>query len=302
MWTVTVQATPFYLCLYPHGKSTLLFSCSSDGVLSLYTYLSPVTYDSPRYLRTCHLFSDQPHVFIQSCTVFHRFILVHVYLHPKTSRDRDLGTLFFFTHEAILEHEPVRLSTPVRQYLADENRLWAIDSLKQSIFSQAQPTCAEEILTVLSHRDHFASFDSTDSFLPFRMSVNQQSLAVLAKDLQQVFIYNKSTRERIFKSQFGAGHEMNIWSTALFPRDNSLLLKFDWTREKKVQYSVFIHFNTKNQAIGRIEGKYCMGFVVGPHKEIIVGFNLKTGVIRCYTWIVWEFCSSLFFFVEFLCL
>lgn len=284
MWTANVQAAPFFLCVYPHGKSTLVFSSNSSGILSVFSYLSPVAYESPRYLRTCHPFSDQPYVCVQSCTVFDRFILFHVHLHPKSSREIDLGSLFFFTHDATLEHEPVRLSTPVRQYLADENRLWGIDSLKQSIFSQAQPTCTKEILSVLSHRDHFTSFDASESFLPFRISVNHQSLAVLAKDLQQVYIYNKVTRERIFKSQFSAGNDMNIWSMALFPRDNSLLLKFDWTREKKVQYSIFIHFNTKNQSIGRIEGKYCMGFAIGPHKEIIVGFNLKTSMIRCYNW------------------
>ncbi|CAF2532195.1 unnamed protein product [Rotaria sp. Silwood2] len=276
MWTVVIKALPAHLCVYPLGKSTLIFSCSTNGIISLLTYISPVTYDSPRYIRSFSLFSEQTHIIVQSFTVFNRFMLLHV--HQK----HDNGSLFFFTHDGILEHGPVQLSIPIRQYLADENRLWAIDSITHTIFFHAQPLFTHEILSILSKRDNFISFDNKSNFIPFRIASNHQLLAILSKDLQQVFIYNKISRERIFTSHFSAGTSMNIRDIGLFPRDNSLLLKFDWSFDGTVKRSLFIHFNTKNQSVGRIEGKYCLGVVIGPNKEILIGFNLRTGIIRCY--------------------
>jgi hypothetical protein len=276
MWTVIVKAYPTHLCVYPLGKSTLIFSCSSDGIISLLTYISPVTYDSPRYIRSFSLFPEQTRAFVQSFTVFNRFMLLHI--RPKNSND----LLYLFTHDGILEHEPIHLSNPIRQYLADESRLWAIDSITQTIFFHAQPTVTDEISTVLSKHDDFVIFDNQTDFIPFRIAINHQLLAVLGKDFQQVFIYNKNSRERIFTSHFSAGNCMNIWDIGLFPRDNSLLLKFDWSFDGNVKRSLFIHFNTKNQSVGRIEGKHCLGVVIGPNKEILIGFNLRTGIIRCY--------------------
>ncbi|CAF0795384.1 unnamed protein product [Rotaria sordida] len=276
MWTVIIKALPTHLCIYPVGKSTIIFSCSTNGIISLLTYISPVTYDSPRYIRSFNLFPEQIHIIVQSFTVFNRYMLLHV--HQKY----DNGSLFFFTHDGILEHGPVQLSNPIRQYLADENRVWAIDSITQTIFYHAQPLFTHEISSILSKRDNFISFDNKSNFIPFRIALNHQLLAILSKDLQQVFIYNKISRERIFTSHFSAGTSMNIWDIGLFPRDNSLLLKFDWSFDGTVKRSLFIHFNTKNQSVGRIEGKYCLGVVIGPNKEILIGFNLRTGIIRCY--------------------
>ncbi|CAF3381080.1 unnamed protein product [Rotaria sp. Silwood1] len=276
MWTVVIKALPAHLCVYPLGKSTLIFSCSTNGIISILTYISPVTYDSPRYIRSISLFPEQTHIVVQSFTVFNRFMLLHV--HQK----HDNGSLFFFTHDGILEHGPIQLSNPIHQYLADENRLWAIDSMTQTIFFHAQPLFTHEISSILSKRDSFISFDNESNFIPFRLALNHQLLAILCKDLQQVYIYNKISRERIFTSHFSAGTNMNIGGIALFPRDSSLLLKFDWSFDGTVKRSLFIHFNTKNQSVGRIEGKYCLGVVIGPNKEILIGFNLRTGVIRCY--------------------
>lgn len=277
MWTVLTEGLPTHLCVYPLGKSVLILCCSSNGILSLLTYLSPVTYDSPRYIRSFNLFPHQTRIHVQSFTVFNRFILVH--LQSKNTN----GSLYFFTHDGILEHEPIQLSNPIRQYLADENRLWAIDSVTQTIFSHAQPLVTQEISSILSKREQFVTFDRDQSnFIPFRLAVNQQLLAVLGQNSQQVFIYNKISREKIFTSQFSAGQGMNIWDIGLFPRDNSLLLKFDWSSDEYVKRSLFIHFNTKNQTVGRIEGKHCLGVVIGPNKEILIGFNLRTGAIRCY--------------------
>ena len=276
MWTVVIKGQPTYLCVYPLGKSTLIFSCSSNGIISLLTYISPVTYDSPRYIRSFNLFPDQNRIYVQSFTVFNRFMLLHI----RQNNAND--SLYFFTHDGILEHEPIQLSNPVRQYLADENRLWAIDSITQIIFFHAQPLVTHEISAVLSKRDDFITFDHQINFIPFRIAINHQLLAILGKDSQQVFIYNKISRERIFTSHFSAGNCMNIWDIGLFPRDNSLLLKFDWTYDGNGKRSLFIHFNTKNQSVGRIEGKHCLGVVIGPNKEILIGFNLRTGIIRCY--------------------
>jgi len=277
MWTVMIKGIPTHLCLYPLGKSTLIFSCSSTGIISLLTYISPVTYDSPRYIRSFGLFPDQTNIFVQSFTVFNRFMLLHV----QAKNENDL--LYFFTHDGILEHEPIQLSNPIRQYLADENRLWAIDSITQTIFSHAQPIVTHEISLIISKREHFISFNDQSNFIPFRLAINHQLIAILSHDLQQVFIYNKISREQIFTSHFSAGNRMNIWDIGLFPRDNSLLLKFDWSFDDgNVKRSLFIHFNTKNQSVGRIEGKNCLGMVIGPNKEILIGFNLRTGIIRCY--------------------
>ncbi|CAF1350333.1 unnamed protein product [Adineta steineri] len=276
MWTVLVKALPTHLCVYPLGKSTLIFSCSSDGIISLLNYISPVTYDSPRYIRSFNLFPEQTHVFVQSFTVFSRFMLVH-------TREKDkIDYLFIFSHEGILEYGPIQLSNPIGQYLADENRLWAIDTITQTIFFHTQPLLTDEISFKLSKRDNFISFDDTSEFIPFRIAINHQLLAILSKDLQQVYIYNKMSRERIFVSHFTAGNSMNIWDIGLFPRDHSLLLKFDWKSDGVIKHSLFIHFNTKNQSVGRIEGKHCLDVVIGPNKEILIGFNLRTGIIRCY--------------------
>jgi len=276
MWTVIIKALPTYLCVYPLGKSILIFSCSSNGIISLLTYISPVTYDSPRFIRSFNLFPDQTRVFVQSFTVFNRFMLLHI------QKKNENGLVYFFTHDGILEHEPIQLSNPINQYLADENRLWAIDSITQTIFFHAQPLFTHEISLIFSKRDYFISFDHQSNFIPFRIAINHQLLAILSQDLQQVFIYNKISREQIFTSHFSAGNSMNIWDIGLFPRDNSLLLKFDWSFDGNVKRSLFIHFNTKNQSVGRIEGKHCLGVVIGPNKEILIGFNLRTGIIRCY--------------------
>lgn len=277
MWTVTTEGLPTHLCVYPLGKFMLIFSCSSQGILSFFTYLSPVTYDSPRYVRSLELFPREKHFHIQSFTVFNRFILVHL-----QTRNGN-GLLYFFTHDGILEHEPIQLSNPIRQYLADENRLWAIDSITQTIFFHAQPLITQEITSKISKREHFVSFDSQQTnFIPMCLAVNQELLAILNADSQQVFIYNKISREQIFTSHFGAGHGTKISDIGLFPRDQSLLLKFDWSSDEYVKRSLFIHFNTKNQTVGRIEGKHCLSMVIGPNKEILIGFNLRTGLIRCY--------------------
>jgi hypothetical protein len=276
MWTIILKALPTYLCVYPLGKSTLIFSCSSNGIISLLTYISPVTYDSPRYIRSFNLFPDETRVFVQSFTVFNRFMLLHI------QQKNENGLLYFFTHDGILEHEPIQLFNPIGQYLADENRLWAIDSITKTIFFHAQPLFTHEISSIISKRDHFISFDDQSNFLPFRLAINHQLLAILSNDLQQVFIYDKISRERIFTSHFTAGTSMNIRDIGLFPRDNSLLLRFDWSFDGNVKRSLFIHFNTKNQSVGRIEGKHCLGVVIGPNKEILIGFNLRTGIIRCY--------------------
>ncbi|UJR35747.1 hypothetical protein I4U23_028496 [Adineta vaga] len=253
MWTVIVNALPTHLCVYP-----------------------VVTYDSPRYIRTFHLFPEQSRIYVQSFAVFNRFMLVHI-------REKDhQDSLYFFTHDGILEYGPIQLSNLIRQYLADENRLWAIDSMTQTIFFHAQPLFTHEISTILSKHEQFISFDEQSNFIPFRIAINHQLLAILSKDLQQVYIYNKISRERIFVSHFTAGMSTNIWDIGLFPRDNSLLLKFDCSFEGNVKRSLFIHFNTKNQSVGRIEGKHCLGVVIGPNKEILIGFNLRTGIIRCY--------------------
>ncbi|CAM4950629.1 unnamed protein product [Rotaria socialis] len=277
MWTVVIKALPTHLCVYPLGKSTIIFSCSTTGSISLLSYISPVTYDSPRYIRSFNLFPRHIHYVVQSFTVFNRFMLAHVH------RKYDNGALFFFTHDGMLEYGPIELSNPIRQYMADENRLWAIDSITQTVFFHEQPLFRDDISSILSKRDIFITFDDQSNFVPIRMALNQQLLAVLGKDLQQVFIYNKISRERIFTSHFSAGINMNIWDIGLFPRDNSLLLKFDWQFDGNVKRSLFIHFNTKNQSVGRIEGKYCLGSVIGPNKEIILGLNHRTGIIRCYT-------------------
>ena len=278
MWTVTTEGLPTHLCVYPLGKSILIFSCSSQGVLSLLTYLSPVTYDSPRYIRSFHLFPHDKRIFVQSFTVFNRFILVHL------QSKNDNGSLHFFTHDGILEHGPIQLSNPIRQYLADGNRLWAIDCITQTIFSHAQPLVTQEIASIISKREQFVVFDDRQpsNFIPFRLAVNQQLLAILGDDFQQVFIYNKISREQIFASHFTAGQGMNISEIGLFPRDHSLLLKFDWSSDEYVKRSLFIHFNTKNQTVGRIEGKHCLGVVIGPNKEILIGSSIRTGYIRCY--------------------
>jgi hypothetical protein len=277
MWTVLTEGLPTHLCVYPLGTSVLILCCSSNGTLSVLTYLSPVTYDSPRYIRSWNLFPHQTCIHVQSFTVFNRFMLVH--LQSKNTN----GSLQFFTHDGILEHEPIQLSNPIRQYLADENRLWVIDAITQTIFSHAQPLITQEISSILSKREQFIAFDHDQSnFIPFRLAVNQQLLAVLGQDAQQVFIYNKISREKIFTSHFSGGQGLNICDIGLFPRDNSLLLKFDWSSDEYVKRSLLIHFNTKNQTVGRIEGKHCLGVVIGPNKEILIGFNLKTGVIRCY--------------------
>lgn len=276
MWTVMIKSLPTHLCVYPLGKSILIFSCSSNGIITLLTYISPVTYDSPRYIRSFNLFPNQTHIFVQSFTVFNRFMLLHI------QEKNENNSLYFFTHDGIIEHEPIQLSNLIHQYLADENRLWAIDSITHTIFFHAQPLFTHEISSVFSKRDHFISFNNQSDFIPFRMAINQQLLAILSNDLQQVFIYNKISREKIFTSHFTAGNRMNIWDIGLFPRDNSLLLKFDLSFDGNVKRSLFIHFNTKNQSVGRIEGKHCLGVVIGPNKEILIGFNLKTGIIRCY--------------------
>ncbi len=276
MWTVIVKAPPTHLCVYPLGKSTLIFSCSSTGIISLLNYISPVTYDSPRYIRTFNLFPEHVRILVRSFTVFNRFMLLHI--HETEHND----SLYFFTHDGILEHGPIQLSNPIRQYLADENRLWAIDSITQTIFFHVQPLFPHEISSKFSQRENFISFDTKSNFIPFRLAINHQLLAILSKDLQQVYIYNKISRERIFVSHFSAGNSMNIWDIGLFPRDNSLLLKFDWSFDGNVKRSLFIHFNTKNQSVGRIEGKHCLGVVIGPNKEILIGYNLRTGIIRCY--------------------
>jgi hypothetical protein len=203
-------------------------------------------------------------------------MLLHI--HENDHND----SLYFFTHDGILEHGPIQLSNPIRQYLADENRLWAIDSITQTIFFHVQPLFTHEISSKFSQRENFISFDTKSNFIPFRLAINHQLLAILSKDLQQVYIYNKISRERIFVSHFSAGNNMNIWDIGLFPRDNSLLLKFDWSFDGNGKRSLFIHFNTKNQTVGRIEGKHCLGVVIGPNKEILIGYNLRTGIIRCY--------------------
>jgi hypothetical protein len=282
MWTVILKALPSHLSVYPLGKSTLIFSCSSTGIISLLTYISPVTYDSPRYIRSFNLFREQTRVSVRSFTVFNRFMFLHVYFHDKSSSINNHGFLYFFTHDGTLEHEPIPLSSPNHQYLADENRLWAIDKTEQTIFSHPQPLFPHEISSILSKRENFISFNNQSNFIPFRLAINHQVIGILSKDLQQVFIYNKISRERIFTSHFSAGDRLNIWDIGLFPRDNSLLLKFDWSYEGNVKHSLFIHFNTKNQSVGRIEGKHCLGVVIGPNKEILIGYNLRTGVIRCY--------------------
>jgi hypothetical protein len=38
----------------------------------------------------------------------------------------------------------------------------------------------------------------------------------------------------------------------------------------------------KNQSLGRIEDKHCLGVVIGLNKEILIAFNLRTGIICCY--------------------
>jgi hypothetical protein len=276
MWTAIVKGLPTHLCLYPLSKSTLIFSCSSNGIVSLLTYISPVNYDSPRYIRSFNLFPNQTGVYVQSFTVFNRFMLLHL------QQKNENGSLYFFTHDGILEYQPIQLKNPVRQYLADENRLWAIDSITQTIFFHAQPLVTHEISLAISKRDHFISFPNSSNFIPFRIAINHQLLAILSQDLQQVFIYNKISREQIFTSHFSAGNNMNIKDIGLFPRDNSLLLKFDLSLDGNVKRSLFIHFNTKNQSVGRIEGKHCLGVVIGPNKEILIGFNIRTGIIRCY--------------------
>lgn len=276
MWTVAIRAVPIHLCVYPLGKSILIFSCSSNGIISLLTYISPVTYDSPRYIRSFNLFPNQNQIFVQSFTVFNRFMLLH------TQENNQNDCLYFFTHDGLLEHEPIQLSNRIYQYLADENRLWAIDSITQTIFYHAQPLFTHEISSILSKRDDFISFNNQTNFIPFRLAINHQLLAILANDLQQVFIYNKISSEKIFTSHFTAGSSMNIWDIGLFPRDNSLLLKFNLSSNGNIKNSLFIHFNTKNQSVGRIEGRHCLGVVIGPNKEILIGFDLRTGIIRCY--------------------
>lgn len=276
MWTVITKALPIHLCVYSLGKSIIIFSCNAHGKVSLLSYISPVTYDTPRSIRSFDLFPEHTQYTVQSFTVFNRFMLLHVY------QKREASSLFFFTHDGILEHGPVRLSNPVYQYMADDNRIWAIDAITQTIFYHKQPLLKDEITAILSQRVNFVTFDDQSNFIPFRLALNQQLLALLSKDLQQVFIYNKTSGERIFTSHFSAGSNMNVWNIGLFPRDNSLLLKFDCSNEGTVKRSLFIHFNSKNQSVGRIEGKHCLTAVIGPNQEILVGFNYRTGIIRCY--------------------
>ncbi|CAF1074719.1 unnamed protein product [Adineta ricciae] len=276
MWTVNVNTLPSHLCVHSVGKSTLIFSCSSSGIISLFNYISPVTYDSPRYIRTFHLFPAQVRIHVQSFAVFSHFMLVHI-------RDNDRqDAIYFFSHDGNFEYGPIYLLNLVRHFLADENRLWAIDSVTQTIFFHVQPLSSHEISSLFSRHDQFVTFDKESNFIPLRLAINQQLLAVLSKDFHQVYIYNKISRERIFVSHFTVGNSTNIWDIGLFPRDNSLLLKFDCMFEGNVKRSLFIHFNTKNQSVGRIEGKHCLSVVIGPNKEVLIGFNLRTGIIRCY--------------------
>lgn len=275
MWTVGVKSLPDHICIYSLDRSTLIFSCSSSGVISLLTYVSPVTYDSPRYIRSFHLFPQQTHLAIQSFLVFNHFIFLH--LQDKHQN----GLIYLFSHAGALECAPIELSHPVHQYLADENRLWAINSVTHSVYYHTQPTSTHEIDSVFSNIEEFISFSRQSNFLPIRMSINQQSLALLSQDRQQVFIYNKQTRERIFTSHFSAGDRMNVCDIGLFPRENSLLLKFNLLSHSTAKRSLFIHFDTKNQSVGKIEEQNCLGVAIGPNKEILMGFNLRAGIIRC---------------------
>ena len=49
-----------------------------------------------------------------------------------------------------------------------------------------------------------------------------------------------------------------------------------WLFDGKVKQSLLIHFNTKNQSVGRIKGKHCFGAVIGPNKEVLVGFDIQS--------------------------
>ena len=275
MWTIAVDGLPNHLCIYSFDKSTFIFSCTTNGTISLVKYSSPVTYDSPSYNRSFNLFPQDKHIIVRSFTVFNRFMLLHV--HKKHNN----GSLYFFTYDGNLEHKPIELSHLIYQYIADDNYLWAIDSVTHTIFFHRQPLSKNEISSVLSKCDNFITFDDRSNFSPLRITFNQQLLAVLGIDLQQVYIYNKISRERIFTSHFSAGINTSIRNIGLFPHDGSLLLKFDSALNGK--HSLFIHFDAKNQSVGRIEGKYCLDAVIGPNNEILVGFNLRTGIIRCYT-------------------
>ena len=137
--------------------------------------------------------------------LFDRFMLVH------TQAKHHSGSLHFYTHDGLLEHEPIQLLNPIRQYLADENRLWAIDSITQTIFHHPQPLVTHEIPSIFSKREQFLSFNHQSEFIPFRLATNQQFLAIVSNDLQQVFIYNRISREQIFTSQFSAVSSMSIW-------------------------------------------------------------------------------------------
>jgi hypothetical protein len=284
MWTINISVCPSHVCVYTYERRTCLFSCSPHGILSCVTYRSPVTNDSPNDIRTYPLFDRQTYAVIQSLTVFRRYILLHVYLSNLSSIRNYNGSLLFFSHDGIRQHEPIQLCNRVQQYLADDHRLWAIDSINRTIFFHSQPDVKHEIVLCLAKSDRFVSFDSTVDFLPVQGAINQTSLAILSKDLEQIFIYNKITRELIFTSRFSIGRTMNISNMCLFPHDNSLLLKFDWSNKTKssVQHSLFVHFNTKNRTIGRINEKSCSSVAIGPHNEILVGFQVRSGTIRCY--------------------
>jgi len=76
------------------------------------------------------------------------------------NKKNENGSLYFFTHDGILEHEPIELINPIRQYLADEKYLWAIDSITQTIFYHVQPLFTHEISSMISKHDDFISFNN----------------------------------------------------------------------------------------------------------------------------------------------
>ena len=209
-------------------------------------------------------------------------MLLHVHAPVPSLKGLNHGSLFFFTHDGRLEHEPIPLVSSVAHYLADDTRLWAIDATARKIISHAQPKCTGEIIRVIAQQDPFVSFDSKSNFIPIRLAVNHRSLAILGKDLRRIFIYDKITRERTFSSSFSALPQRSISKMGLFADEASLLLKFDWLTDANIKQSMFIHVDRQQRSIGRIEGKHCRDVAIGPHGEILVGYDLSNGVVRCH--------------------
>ncbi|CAF1446720.1 unnamed protein product, partial [Didymodactylos carnosus] len=283
VWTISLKIIPYFLCFYSNVNPQL-FVCDRNGVLNVYSHKSLLTDGTPRLLRTIHLFRKHYDVVVESFSVYTRLMIVHTRLYSQ----QDFGTIFFFTHDGLMEIPGIELSRPLRQFLADDNtnRLWGIDRWGCTIFSHKLPSFSYQIIPAISLCENYIEYKDVDNFDPLKIATNKNVMAVLGKGSQTINIYDKQSKRLMTTGQFDAGKYWQLWNLLLF-KDNRLLLKFDNDNAEYIKRSIFIEFDKTGVAVNKIETQCAIQMTIGPNNEIVVGFRNSAsqndrGAIRCY--------------------